>query len=127
MARMSPEAKRLRILRVVDGWRRLAKDSVFSRMSLAEFIEEVQPSLDVRAEIDDLQRQLAHALARRESADARSLELITRIGYAVKGDPNHGPNSNLCAAMGYTRETARRQSIRRGIRRRRPRKRTASW
>jgi hypothetical protein len=127
MARISPDAKRLRILAVIEAWRRFARNAVFSRMSLAEFMAEVKPSLEARAEIDKLQRQLRNAISQRESADARSFELISRIGYAVKGDPGYGPNSSLCEAMGYARETARRQNIRRGMRRKRTRQRGAAW
>jgi hypothetical protein len=127
MARISPEAKRLRIIEVIDAWRRLARNVAFSRMSLAQFMAEVQPSLDARAEIDNLQRQLRSAISRRESADAHSFELISRVGHAVKGDQHYGPNSFLCEEMGYTRETVRRRNIRRGMRQKRTRHRGAAW
>jgi hypothetical protein len=63
MARKSPEEKRHHIIRVIDAWRNVARNEMFSSMSLAEFTAAVQPSLQTRAEIEDLQQRLK--LARR--------------------------------------------------------------
>jgi hypothetical protein len=90
---------------------------VFSCLSLAEFKTAMQPSLDAHGRVRDLRQQLRIAVVERDAADSRVLELIYRLGYAVKGEPVHGRNSVLCEALGYTRETVRRARIRRGRRR----------
>jgi hypothetical protein len=117
MARASPAGKLKRITTAIRAWETHARDSVLSRLSLAQFKTAVQPSLDAHGRVRDLRQQLRIAVIQRDAADSRALELIYRLGYAVKGDPVHGRNSDLCEALGYTRETVRRARIRRGRKR----------
>ena len=119
MPRTSPAEKRARIIKVTLAWQRFARDTKFYSTTLAEFKEEVKPSLDVREEIRALQLRLRAALSLRRLADARSMKLIRQVGYGVAGDRNHGNNSALYEAMGYTRNSKRIQNIRKARRRQR--------
>jgi hypothetical protein len=119
MARRSPAEKLERILTVIRAWQALAPRESFSGMSLAQFKTAVRPSIAARKDIADLQQRIRIKIQRRDTSDTRSFELITRLGFAVKGDPAHGRDSALCSAIGYTRETERRSRIRRGMRKKR--------
>lgn len=119
MARTSPAEKLARIRMVLAAWARLGKPDSFWGMTLTQFRAAVQPSIDAREEIEDLQRRLRAAITRRNAADARTFKLISAVGAAVKGDPKHGMDSALYQAMGYTREATRVRNIRRGRRRQR--------
>jgi hypothetical protein len=121
MARTSPAEKQARIIKVTEAWSRMARKASFASMTLEQFKEAVKPSLDARKEIEELQMRLRAAIRQRNRADALSLELISYVGWGVKGDPNYGDDSALCEAMGYTRETRRIQNIRRARRRKRNR------
>jgi hypothetical protein len=47
------------------------------------------------------------------------MHLVYLVGFSVKGHPDHGPNSALCHALGYTREVVRVAKIRRTRKRKR--------
>ena len=117
MARASPAEKLTRITNAIRGWETDARRATFSGLSFAGFKAEMQPSLDAHARVKDLQQQLRVAIAQRDKADARSLEIVYRVVDAIKGDPAFGRYSALCEAMGHTREDVRRSRMRRGRKR----------
>jgi hypothetical protein len=103
--------------RVLHAWEDFAHDSEFSGMCLDEFRAEMQQSATAHARVENLRRELRHALVTRNEVDNRCLAIVYRVGYAVSGDPAFGRDSALLEAMGFTRETVRRMGIRRGMRR----------
>jgi hypothetical protein len=117
MARVSPAEKLKRITTAIRAWETHARRSVFSSLSLDQFKLAMQPSLDSHAKVKELQQQLRVAIVQRDAIDARNLETLYRLGYAVVGDPAHGRNSALYKALGYTPEAVRRRRIRSGRRR----------
>jgi hypothetical protein len=119
MARTSPAEKLTRIRAVLAAWLRLGRRDSFWGMTLTQFRAAVQPSIDAREEIEDLQQRLRVAIRKRNAADAHTFKLISGVGAAVRGNPNHGMNSALYEAMGFTREATRVRNIRRGRRRNR--------
>ena len=124
MARLTPEQQVQRILNTMRGWETHARRSTFTRHSLAEFKAAMRPSLEAHARVVDLRHQLRIAIVERNTEVRTAMELVYKIGYAAKGDPEHGPNSDLCEALGYTREAVRRAKIRRGRRRKQARERS---
>jgi len=80
-------------------------------MTLDQFKTAVQPSLDARELIKDLENQLAHAINQRDAADAVSLEKMQGVVAGVKADPTEGPNSSLLEAFGYTRKSERKSGL----------------
>jgi hypothetical protein len=118
MARKSPAERRRRMNQVVHAWEDLARNSRFSGMSVDDFEAEMQQSAVAHARVEDLRRELRHALAARDEVDTRCMALVYRVGWSVGGDPDFGCDSTLLEAMGFTRETVRRMRIRRGMRRR---------
>src|SRR5438045_2787111 len=89
MARESPADKAARIDRITRAWQAFAPARSFHSLTLAKFKAAVRPSHKARAEIEDLQRRLRHALERREAADRKSLRLAQNVVFAVQGDPDH--------------------------------------
>jgi hypothetical protein len=121
MARLSPEQQIRRILQAIRGWEAHAPTSTFSRRTLAQFKETMQPSLDAHNKVLDLRTQLRIAVVERNGLTRKAMQILYMSGFAVKGDPGHGPNSALNEAFGYTREIVRTARIRRAARRKRGR------
>ncbi len=119
MARLSPEQQVRRIRNTIRAWEVHARRSAFSRHSLTEFKAAMQPALDAHARVADQRKQLRVSLLERNGAVRKAMELVYLIGFATRGDPEHGPNSDLYEALGYTREAVRRTKIRRARRRKR--------
>lgn len=119
MARLSPEQKIQRILTAIRGWEKHGPDSTFSRRTLAQFKEAMQPSLDAHDKVVGLRKQLKIAIVSRDNLVAKALQTLYTTGFAVRGDPEYGRNSALNEAFGYTRENVRRAKIRRAARRKR--------
>jgi hypothetical protein len=123
MARLSPEQQIQRILRTIRGWEKHAPDSTFSRRTLTQFKEAMQPSLDAHNKVVDLRKELHIAVVSRNTLVAKAMQALYMTGFAVQGDPEHGRDSALNEALGYTREAARRAKIRRAARRKRAKSR----
>ena len=113
MARESPAEKIARISKVSHAWEAFAADTVFFGKTLSQFRSAVQPSYDTRAEIAQLQRQLAEAINRRTVADEQSMQLLQGVVFGVLGHPDHAEDSALYAALGYVRKSTRRRKPRR--------------
>jgi hypothetical protein len=96
------------------AWEDFAPDSVFYGYTLEEFKAAIRASEESRAVIEDLQRRLRVAIRDRNVADAKSMVLCADVVNGVKGDPTHGQDSALYAAMGYKRTSVRRRRRRKG-------------
>ena len=59
---------------MLSGWESLAPTKSYFGMTLDQFKTAVQPSLDARELIKDLENQLTHAINQRDAADEVSLE-----------------------------------------------------
>ena len=119
MARQSPEQLVRRIRAAIRGWETKARHTTLSRHTLSQFKAAMQPALEAHARVLDQRKDLRLSIIERDSAVGKALELVYLVGFAAKGHPEHGPNSDLCAALGYTWESVRRAKIRRARRRRR--------
>lgn len=119
MARLSPERQIQRILKAIQGWEKDAPGSTFSRRTLAQFKEAMQPSLDAHETVLGLRSQLRIAIEEREGLVGKAMQVLYTTGFAVQGDPAYGRDSTLNEAFGNTRESVRRARIRRAARRRR--------
>ena len=113
MARKSPAEKLKDLLRVSGAWEALRPARSFFGRTLEQFKQAIQPSLDARAEIEDLQQRLRIAIRKRNAADVRSFRILRGVVYAVQGDPAEGGNGELYVAMGYVPWSARGRPRRR--------------
>src|SRR4051812_250488 len=113
MARKSPAEKLQDLLRVRAAWEVLRPARSFFGRTLEQFKQAIQPSLDARAEIEDLQQRLRIAIRRRNAADVQSFKLLRGVVCAVRGDPAEGGDGELHMAMGYVPWSARGRPRRR--------------
>ena len=102
----SPKANEEKMQRVIYAWETLAPDKQFGGMKLADLKAAVQPALDTRKEIQQLESQLKEAKRRRKDVDEVAMSKVQLVSCGVVADPSHGPDSALIEAMGYTRESA---------------------
>ncbi len=107
----NPKATGDHINAIIDGWTEHAPDAQFSGLTLAQFKEKVQPSLDTRVEIEDLDRQRDGKRVDRNNADVISEEFTLNVVNSVKGDSNFGENSALYASFGYIRKDDRKSGL----------------
>jgi hypothetical protein len=125
MARLSPEQQIERIRKTLSAWEKEAPRSTFSGYTFTSFKAAMQPALDAHAKVQDRRLQLRFSTVERNSVVKKAMQLVYTVGFAVQGDPNHGRNSELHEALGYTREAVRRTRIRRGMRRKRAQQKAA--
>lgn len=102
-----------RVVRVMQAWEYLRPSKSFSGMTLAQAKDKVQPSIDARNQIVDLENQLTAALNRRADSDRVSIETAQFIVNAVRGDPEEGQDGELYEAMGYVRKSERKSGLKR--------------
>jgi hypothetical protein len=113
MARKSPAEKLQHLLKVTRAWTLLRPTASFFGRTLEQFKQDIQLSLDARAEIEDLQARLRIAIRKRNTADVRSFRILRGVVSAVQGDPAEGGNGELYVAMGYVPWTGRGRPRRR--------------
>jgi hypothetical protein len=119
MARLSPEQQIQRILAAIRGWEKHAPGSTLSRRTVAQFKDAMQPTLAAHDKVVGLRKRLHFAIVERNGLAGRAMQILYMTGFAIRGDPEHGPDSDLNEAFGYTRERVRRAKIRRTARRKR--------
>lgn len=110
----TPQSNLARIMSVMQAWENLRPGKSFSGMTLNEYKQLVQPSLDSRARIEQLEALLVAERARRDEADRVSMPGTRRVVDGVMGDPAEGADGALYQAMGFVRVS----EIRRGLVRR---------
>ena len=93
MARLSPEQQIERILKAIRGWETHAPRSTFSRRTLAQFKETMQPSLDAHRNVVDLRKQLHIAIVERNGLVDKAMQIFYITGFAVKGDEHGVPGA----------------------------------
>ena len=108
---INPKAISNHINAVIDGWEEHAADVSFGGLTLAQFKAKVKPSLDARATIETLERQLDGLRVDRDNADVVSGEVTDNVVNTVKGDPTFGENSALYASFGYIRKDDRKSGL----------------
>jgi len=117
VARKSPAQKLEDLLTATRAWEMLRPGRSFFGHTLERFKQAIQPSLDARAEIEDLQGRLRAAILKRNAADVRAFRILRGVVYAVQGDPAEGGDGELYVAMGYVPWRARGRPRVRGRRR----------
>ena len=96
-----------KIASVLKAWKELRAAKSFAGMTLAQFTAKIQPSLDARERIDELEEEMTAALVQRDKADVESNQQVLLVVNAVKGDPAEGEDGELYATMGYVRKSDR--------------------
>ena len=109
MTTRSPIQERIQAFH--EAWTALAPDASFGGMTLAEFDAAVQPSLDRRQELRELERETAGKRAQVSQADEFSTGILELVINSVRGTPGYGSDCALYQALGYTRKSERRSGL----------------
>ena len=96
-----------RIEVLIQAWSKLRPGKTFAGLTLDQFIEQIKPSRDVRAEIAEAELRLQSGNARRVTVDRASMAALQRVVNAVKADPEEGDDGDLYVAMGFVRRSDR--------------------
>ena len=81
----------------IKGREEHAADAAFSGLTLAQFKTKVKASLDTRAEIENLERELNGWRVDRDNADLVSEEFMSSVVNPVRSNANQGENSTFHA------------------------------
>jgi hypothetical protein len=100
-----------RITTVGGAWENLRPNKQFSGLSLENFKERTKPSLEIRAQMTQLESQLRALAAQLVKADETSEATVNSVVNGVKGDLQEGDDGELYEAMGFTRKSARRSGL----------------
>lgn len=111
MSKNRPKDNEERMERILNAWENLARDESFGGMTFEQANTEVKPARDARAEIADLEDQLAAAIVKRDQADEHVAGKLSLVVNGVRANPNYGSDSALYEAMGYTRESSRKSGL----------------
>ncbi|HEY0551357.1 MAG TPA: hypothetical protein VGF13_17265 [Verrucomicrobiae bacterium] len=106
-----PKATGDRLNALIGGWEEHAATATFAGLTLAQFKAKVKPSLDARAAIESVERQLAGLRVDRNNADVVSEEIANDVVNSVKGEITFGENSALYASFGYIRKDDRKSGL----------------
>jgi hypothetical protein len=90
-----------RLTEVTEAWERLRPTKIFFGLTLEGFKVASRTFLEAREEILGLEKQMAHAVSKRDAASVPLLDTLQGVVNAVKGDPAEGQNGELYGAMGY--------------------------
>jgi len=107
----TPGSKEQKMDTILNAWENLASGKVFGGMTLPQFQAVCAPAKAAREKIEDLEDQLSAALVERDQADDAVAAKIELIVNNVRADPDHGSNSALYEAMGYTRKSDRKTGL----------------
>lgn len=104
-----------KIEKIIQAWESHDPKATFSAMTLDKFKEAVKPSSDVRQELSEVATRTVGLKAKRAAVDVTSRATMDRVVAGVRGDPAHGPDSALWAAMGFTRLSDRSTGLTRKV------------
>jgi hypothetical protein len=108
---MSPKEFGEKLNTVVEAWKTLRPAKKFGGMTLEEFQNKVKPSLDARAELDRLDKQMTAQMDLRDDADKASAAELALVVNGVKSDREEGEDGELYEAMGYVRKSERKTGL----------------
>jgi hypothetical protein len=94
---------------VNTGWKETAAGDSLAGMTQAQYATKVKAYKDTLAARDALQASLLANSEDIVTADKQMRETIQAVVGAVRGEPSHGSDSALLAAMGYV-TTSKRKS-----------------
>lgn len=107
----TPQSNLVRITDVLKGWKNLRPAKSFGGMTLDDYKRIVQPSLDSRTRIVELEAMLVAERATRDVADRISMPATRRVVDGVMADPEEGADGAVYQAMGFVRSSENRRGL----------------
>lgn len=96
---------------ILDAWKTLAPGVSLNGMTLEQFEEATQKSLDVRQRMAETERAMIALRQERLQEDRKLREKISELVDSVKGHTDYGANSPLYSAFGYVPKNARKSGL----------------
>ena len=96
---------------LTDAWNRLAPNDQFAGLTLDQFKTAVQPALDARNQLAQIELDYNHQLVTRMAADDANNSLYKRVVYGIRSHPSYGDNSGLIRALGYVTDMERASGL----------------
>ena len=96
---------------ILEPWEEKAPLAVFGGMTLSQFKDIIQPSVDARKKIKSLEIQTTTERVARNNADVVTLAGCHKAVNGVKSHPEFGENSPLYKAMGYVPTDERKTGL----------------
>ena len=106
-----PKEVAQKLAQFIQAWTSLRPTKSFLGMTLTEFKTALQPSVDHRQSLVDLQNQVLSKQDVRDMSDADTVKLLKRLVNAVKADPDEGEDSDFLEALGYVRASDRKSGL----------------
>jgi hypothetical protein len=110
-----PKKVQAKLEQVTKAWETLRPAKTFAGITLEQFKAKIQPALEARGTIQNLEQQMQLAISVRDEADRTVLSLINLVVNAVKGDVEEGDDGALYEAMGYIRKSNRKSGLHRKV------------
>src|SRR3954468_23420295 len=107
----TPQSNLIRITAVIKAWENLRPGKSFGGLTLDEFKRIVQPSLDSRSRIAELEALLVAERARRDAEDRVAMPATRRVVDNVMADPQEGADGAVYEAMGFVRAGENRRGL----------------
>lgn len=95
------------VLAATKAWEGMCPSKSISGLTLEQFRQSVQPSVDARTQLAMLEVEWKKGMTAREAADRASMITLARIVHGIKGDPELGEDSAFYEALGYVRKSQR--------------------
>jgi hypothetical protein len=111
MANVDVKRIRERATKINDAWRQGAPAAKFMNISQADFQADLEAAAAADQEVADAQAQLDMKRSARDSKYAALNEQTVRVREGVEGNADHGTDSHLYGAMGFTRASERASGL----------------
>ena len=102
---LSPTVVEEKITTTTSAWEDLRPGKSFAGLTLVQFKAAMQPALDARTTISNLENLLSAASSARDDKDKEACEIIAKVVNAVVGETTEGSDSPLYEALGYVRKS----------------------
>lgn len=107
------DVKRIRdrATKINDAWRQGAPTAKFMNISQTDFQAQLEDAAAADQEVADAEAQLAMKRAARDSKYAALGQQTVKVREGVEGSADHGADSQLYGAMGFTRSSERASGL----------------
>jgi hypothetical protein len=96
---------------IVKAWGKFAPAATFGGMTLEQYTNKVQPSLDARGQISTRETEIKSWTDKRDDADVVTDQTNGLVIKGIVGDVNYGDNSDLYEACGYIRKSEKKSGL----------------
>jgi hypothetical protein len=96
---------------ILIPWKETAAEETFSGMKVNEFEAEVKESVDIRAEIANLEAEVETKKKLRDQVDERNKLKAQMVVLSIAGHQKFGKDSGLYKAMGFVTTSERKSGL----------------